>query len=398
MSDHTTAPASVAEVIERIREIQPLLREQAPIGDAERCATPVAMEAIRKTGALRVGVPKRLGGLEGSTQDMLDVSAAIGYADGGAAWVTTLANVCGWLASLFPLQVQEEIWGSDPDTVVTGVLAPTSQAQRVEGGYRVTGKWGYNSGSYQASWAGVGIPIVNDEGQLVNQGLVVIPRSDYEIEDTWHVVGMRGSASNTIVVNDVFVPDHRVMLMSDAIPGNYLNEKLAEEPAHRTAFVPVLALVLIGTQLGLARAAFDYVIERTHTKPISYSFFERAADSTGVQIELARIAQTIDMAELLARRAAGSIDDAAAAGTYPDVQERARTRADTGTVAELVLDAINRLISLHGAGTFAEASPLQRIWRDANTAARHAVVNPLISLETYGKTLVGATNHVTPLI
>lgn len=399
MPDTATVPASVAEVIERITEIQPLLRSNAAEGDRQRRVPDESVDALRAAGAFRIGTPKRYGGLEGSTQDMLDVAAATAYADGGTGWVVALANVCGWMAGLMSHRLQDEIWGDDPDALVTGVIAPTAQAVRVDGGYRVTGRWYYNSGSYQSTWVGVGIPIPNDAGEIVNHGLGFFPRSDYEIEDTWFATGMRATASNCIVVDDVVVPDHRVMMVPSAIAGRYPNEHLGDEPVHRAAFVPVLALVLIGAQLGLGRAAYDYVVEQARQKAIAYSFFATQAESTAVQLEIARVAQLLDTAELHARRAASDIDDAAAAGAYPDYLTRARVRADTALVAEKVLEAIDRLMSVHGAGAFAETNPLQRIWRDANTAARHGVVNPLISYEVYGKAIFGDQRPVvSPLV
>lgn len=398
MTNTTTAPATVAEAISNIETIHPLLRANSAQGEEDRRVPEESIAALRDAGAFRVGTPKRYGGFGGSLQDMLDVSAAVGYADGGAAWVTTLGNVCGWLTGLTSRELQDEVWGEDPDAFVTGVLAPTAQAVRVEGGYRVTGRWYYNSGSYQSTWAIAGFPVPNEAGEVVDQGLAFFPRSDYDIEDTWFVAGMRSSASNCIVVEDKFVPEHRVMSVPPAIGGTYINTDPSDGPVNQMAFVPVLALVLIGTQLGLGRAAFDYVVEKATKKPISYSFFATQAESTAVQLELAKIAQLLDTAELHARRAAADVDGHAEAGTYPDYLTRARVRADTALVAESITRAIDMLISVHGAGSFAEVNPLQRIWRDANTAARHAVINPLVSYEVYGKAIVGDERPVSPIV
>lgn len=393
------AAASVAEVVERIEKIQPLLRDNAAEGERLRRVPDESVDALRAAGAFRIGIPRRYGGLEGNAQDMLDVAAAAAYGDGSAGWVVALTNVCSWLAGLMSRQMQDDIWLDDPDALVTGVLAPTARAARVEGGYRVTGTWYYNSGSYQASWVGLGIPIPDGTGDTVDHGLAFFPRSDFEIEDTWFVTGMRASASNGISVEDAFVPDHRVMSVPSAIEGVYPTGDVAEEPTHRTAFVPMLALVLIGAQLGLGRAAFDYVVEKASEKAIAYSFFATQAASTAVQLEIAKVAQLLDTAELHARRAAADIDDAAVSGEYPAYLTRARVRADTALVAESVVEAIDRLISVHGAGSFAESNPLQRIWRDANTAARHGVVNPLISYEVYGKAIFGDERPVvSPLV
>jgi alkylation response protein AidB-like acyl-CoA dehydrogenase len=394
-----TAPGSVAEVIDRIAGIQPVLRAGSEAGDRLRRLPDESVEALLDVGAFRLGTPRRYGGLEGTTRDMLDVAAATAYADGSAGWVVALANVCGWLAGLMPRRLQDEIWGEDPDALVTGVIAPTSQAVRVDGGYRVTGRWSYNSGSHHASWMGVGIPIPNEAGGIVDHGLGFLPRADCAIEDTWFTTGMRATASNAIVVEDAFVPDHRVMMVPSAIAGRYLNEHLDDEPTHRAAFVPVLALVLIGAQLGLGRAAYDHVVDKASEKAIAYSYFATQAESTAVQLEIAKIAQLLDTAQLHAHRAASDIDRAAAIAEYPDHLTRARVRADTALVAEKVLEAIDRLMSIHGAGSFAEANPLQRIWRDANTAARHGVVNPLIAYEVYGKAIFGDERPVvSPLV
>lgn len=393
------APTTIAEVVERIKALQPLLREHAAEGEAQRRVPDVVVDALRDAGAFRVSIPKRFGGFEGSMQDMLDVSSAAAYGDGGAAWYVALGNVCAWAASLGTRQLQDDIWGENPDAFVTGVLTPSSTATRVEGGYRVTGSWGYNSGSPLSDWALLGFPIPDEAGEIVSQGLAYIPRSDYEVQDTWFVAGMKASASNTIVATDVFVPDHRVFDVPPAILGQYANENAANEPAHRAALVPVLALVLIGPQLGLGRAAFDYVLERAGRKPVMYSSYERQADSVAVQMQLARAAQALDTAELHARRAASDIDTAALEGTYPDEVVRARVRADTALIAETITRTIDSLISIHGAASFADVSPLQRMWRDSNVAARHAVVSANVPFEVYGKTLLGIPpQSVTPLV
>ena len=395
----STKPAStVGDVIERVRALQEMLRANAADGETHRRVPDDSFKALQEAGVFRVGTPKRFGGFEGTVQDMLDVSAAVAYADGGAGWVTTLANVGGWLTSLFPRRTQDEIFGADSDAIITGIISAPFQVTRVEGGYRLTGRAPYNSGSWWSTWGGVGVPLPNESGDIVGQGLALFPSSEFTIEDTWHTAGMRSSASNTMVLEDVFVPDHRILSIPEALEGAYPNEFLDEEPTHRAAFVPVLALVLIGPQLGLGRAALDYVVERTQHKGIAYSFFERQSDSTAVQLQVAKAAMLLDTAELHARRAASTIDDAAAAGKQLNLITRARVRADTAWIAEAVLKAIDILLHVHGAGSFAEVNPLQRIWRDANTGGRHGVVSPAVSYEVYGKALVGNETPVSPLV
>ena len=104
------------------------------------------------------------------------------------------------------------MWGKDPDALVCGVLAPTAETRKADGGHRVSGRWYYNSGSWHASWAVLGIPITDEKGETVDQGLALIPRSDLEYEETWFVAGMKSTGSNCMIAKDVFVPDHRIDL------------------------------------------------------------------------------------------------------------------------------------------------------------------------------------------
>ncbi|MET7542998.1 acyl-CoA dehydrogenase family protein [Streptomyces sp. NPDC005507] len=385
------------ELVARALELQPLLREHAAGIEAGRRVPEPVITAIAEAGLFKLATPRRYGGHQSSARTMVDVSAALAEGDGSTAWVVTLVNVCNWLTSLFPLKAQDDVFGAAPDARVTGVLSPTSSTVKVDGGWRVTGRWYYNSGSWLSDWAVLGVPLTDDSGTVVDQGLVLAPRSDLELEDTWFVAGMKGTASNCLIAEDIFVPEHRVLSVPAAIEGDYPADH-ADEPLARSAFVPVLALVLAGPQLGLGRAALDYVVERVGRKPISYSFYETQAESVAVQMQIAEAALRLDTATLHVHRAAADIDDAARQGTYPDFTRRARVRADTGWAIQNVLEAINTLVSVHGAGSFAEVNPLQRIWRDANTAGRHAVAAPTVAFEVYGKALVGSDERITPLV
>jgi alkylation response protein AidB-like acyl-CoA dehydrogenase len=391
------APSAV-ELVTRVKELTPLLKENAAQGEQDRRVVEESIQALTDAGLFKVAVPRRYGGYETSVRTMLDVSAAAGEADGGTAWVLTLTNVCAWMTSLFPERAQDDVFGADPDAKVSGVLAPTAESRKVDGGWRVSGKWFYNSGSWHATWAVLGIPITDEQGEVVNQGLALIPRADMDLEDTWFVAGMRSSGSNCLVAEDVFVPEHRVMLVPPAIGGEYPTEHAGTEPFYRSAFVPILALVLVGPQLGMGRAALEYVVSKAAKKPISYTFMTAQADSVAFQLQIAEAARLIDTAHLHAYRAAADIDEAAARGVYPDFPTRARVRSDTGYVAETITRAIDILLSAHGAASFADFSPLQRIWRDSATAARHAVVSPAVSYEVYGKALLGVEERITPLV
>jgi len=329
---------------------------------------------------------------------MLDISSAIAEADGGAAWVVNLTNICSWLVSLYPLKAQDEVFGADPDACISGVLNPTATAKKVDGGFRISGSWHYNSGGWHAQWAVLGMPIVDDKSEMIDQGLAIIPMADLQREDTWFVAGMKSTGSICLKAKDVFIPDHRILSMPRAIEGGYPTEMKSQEAFYRSAFIPILAIILVGPILGLGRAALDFVRQKAASRTIAYTFFEKQSSSVAFQLQLAEAALMIDTAHFHAYRAANDIDDAAARGVYPDMLIRTRVRADTGYVVEKITQAIDKLMFAHGSAGFAESSPLQRIWRDAAVASRHAVVLPPIGYEVYGKALLGVENNVTPLV
>ncbi|GAA1369461.1 acyl-CoA dehydrogenase family protein [Streptomyces beijiangensis] len=393
-----TTVASAAALKESATALLPLLRENAARTENDRRVAEENIKALTDAGLFRLTVPRRFGGHEADLRTFLEVSSELARGCGSTSWVTTLVNVCNWMVGLYPDQAQQEVWGEDPDARVCGVLAPSATSRAVDGGLVVTGRWGFASGSLHSQWATLGVPVVDASGRQTDQGAALIPMSDLTIEDTWYVAGMRGTGSNTLVADEVFVPAHRILSVTQSVQGAYPTEH-KDETLYRSALVPVLALVLAGPQVGLAQGGMDLVsASLAKGKGISYTFYERAADAPSTQIQLAEAAQLIDTARLHLMRAADDIDSWAARGEYMPFETRARVRMDTGYIARRSREALDLLLSIQGAGSFAEANPLQRIWRDQETGSRHAVINPAIASELYGRALLGIEEQVTPLI
>jgi 3-hydroxy-9,10-secoandrosta-1,3,5(10)-triene-9,17-dione monooxygenase len=386
-----------ADVLDRVRALKPLLQKNAASSEAERRVSEETITALKEAGVFRLAVPRRYGGLETDLRTMLDVSAAIAEADGGPSWVTTLSNINAWATGLASTKTQDDVWAGGPDTILAGVVAPSGKARKVSGGYQVSGSWAYSSASLHADWTAGGVHLVDDNDQILDQAMVNIPKSDFRIEDTWYVAGMRSSGSNTIVAEDVFVPEHRYTSMLPMITGQYLADH-PDAPLYRSALAPMLVMVLVGPQLGLGRAALDLVIRKGATKSLAYTVFEQNRDSVAFQLLVAEAAMKVETAHLHAYRAAEDIMGYAEAGEFPDLPARARIRGDAAIALRNITEAINTLLNANGAGSFAEVNVLQRIWRDSNVAARHAVILPQVSMETYGKALLGLDQHITAIL
>ena len=217
--DHLSGASLRKVLVERARALAPLLESNALATETGRRVVEANIEAIRAAGLFKIMVPRRHGGLETDFRTQLEVTRELGKACGSTAWVTTLMNTCAFFGGLASAQAQEDIWGQNPDARVAGVFAPLAATKRVEGGLMATGKWPWASGCLHADWAVVGLPVVDAAGETIDQGMAFIPMSECTIEDTWHVAGMKGTGSNTIVAKDVFIPDHRIMSIGALLQG-----------------------------------------------------------------------------------------------------------------------------------------------------------------------------------
>jgi 3-hydroxy-9,10-secoandrosta-1,3,5(10)-triene-9,17-dione monooxygenase len=394
----TTSDApSRAALIERAAGIRSTLEGNAEQTDALRRLPPGNVDALLATGLCRLMVPQRFGGFQTDIRTYIEVMAEIGRGCGSTAWVASLVNVCAWLAALFPERAQRDVWGANPEAWVAGSLAPLGVATPVDGGWRVTGKWPWASGSLHAQWAACGIHMKDANGEMANLGLSLMPMREVRVEDTWFMAGMKGTGSNTIVATDVFVPEHRFLPYPQAFGGVYRTEH-TDETVYRVAFVPVTVLILAGAQLGVARAALELVKQWAPKRGITHTTFTSQSESAGFQILLADAAMKVDTAFLHAYRAADDLDRAAMAGELMNLEQRARVRMDTALVAKHCREAVELLVQAHGTSSLADWNRMQRLWRDVHVASHHAITEWQVNLEVYGKALLGIEPNITHLI
>jgi alkylation response protein AidB-like acyl-CoA dehydrogenase len=392
--DQDTRPVR-NELVGKAVALQPLLRRHAVSGDTDRRQPDEIITGLTQAGLFRLLTPSRFGGFETDVRTVLEVTEALGEADGSVAWLVSIASVGAWMAGRISSRAQTDIFGADPDARLAGGSEP-SPARRVDGGLRVTGRWPYASGSHHATWASLGATLNDDAGQPVDTVLCVAPVCEVRLEDTWRTVGMRGTASNTWVAEDLFVPEHRYISIGAVAEGTSSPD--TDEPMYRLPFVPLATLTLLGPLLGLGRAALALTVENAPAKALHHTVFARQSDSVGVQVQIAEAALMLEAARLHAHHSADELDAAVARGAQTDYATRARLRAMSGYVAQQVLAAINILVNVHGAASFAESSRMQQYWRDANTAARHAAFNAVVGYEVFGKSLLGVQERISPLV
>lgn len=387
----------------RATALRELLERHRVAGDEQRRLTDEVMAGLAGAGLSRMWVPRRFGGWECDLRTMVDTTIEVTKGDPSAGWVHWILGCGDWLVGLFPEACQKEVYATGPDTRVCSVFAPSATAHRVAGGWTVGGRWSPASGCAHAQWAMLGFPrpdaAENEHPDGGNLGFALIPMSELRVEDTWFTTGMRGTGSNTLSGERLFVPDHRVLSVMPAVRGDLAcQDGEAAGPRYRSAFLPTLVTHMMGPYIGMARAALELVAKDASTRGISFTAYGRRSDSTAFQLAVAEASARVDAATALAHSAADSIDAQAAAGTYPDVVARARVRLHFGHVVAQCCEAVDLLVSAHGASAFAEPNPLGGIVRDIQTASRHAFASPVVNKEVFGRALLGVEENITEFI
>ncbi|HKS49824.1 MAG TPA: acyl-CoA dehydrogenase family protein [Amycolatopsis sp.] len=393
---HVGLDADALRLVNAAEALVPALAEHAEDVDRGGHVPVEVFKQVVGAGLLRVCVPKRFGGEQQKLQTLLAISEALGRGCGSTAWVAQNISATAVLVGMFCEQAQRDVWETNPDIGVCASQSPPSAVARVDGGYRISGQWGYLSGVEQAGWALLTMPIGGDPA-APEIAFALAPVTAGTVVQTWNVVGMRGTASNTLVLEDYVVPDHRILSVTKAMTGTYATE-YPNETLYRTPLAPSLVLGLLGTPIGVAQGALEHVLKFAHKRGIAYSTFPSQSASTGFQIQVAEAALKIDTARLFAAQLARELDDAATRGVLLEYVDHTRIRAAVGFACQQLREAVQILVNAHGTATFAEVNPLQRMWRDVNTGTRHGMLTPMLGYELYGKSLSGNKETVATLV
>jgi 3-hydroxy-9,10-secoandrosta-1,3,5(10)-triene-9,17-dione monooxygenase len=377
------------EAMRRARALVPFLREQAPKNEALRRLTPEVMEALHSNGLLRYFQPKAWGGMELPFVAYFDIPEALGRGDAATGWV--VANLAAHHRSLawcHP-KVQEEIWGANPDMgIASGIAYHQGRAVAVEGGLEVSGEWNFSSGTDHSQWSQLAF-IVREGDKPVDYVFCMIPRTDYEVVDDWHTLGMRATSSKTIRCKDVFVPAHRVVSMYIAKPGHtWPGAEVHRNPMYR---IPISALGgngLGGCLIGNARAALETTIDWVKSRSTNYTG-AKMRDFQTVQLRIANAAAKIDAGALLIRNDVLEAQRIYDEGGTLDMETRLRYKRNSAMGVRLAVEAVDSLQEMAGGMGIYDKSPLQRMFRDMRAGAGHFSFSVDAQLPPWGLVALG---------
>jgi 3-hydroxy-9,10-secoandrosta-1,3,5(10)-triene-9,17-dione monooxygenase len=382
-------PPDFAELLARAEALVPVLRERAGRTEELRRLPDETLDDLHRTGLFRILQPKRVGGSELPFRSIVELVAVIGRGCGSTAWV--LANLAAhhWLLGMWSPEAQDEIWGQSPDNLIgSALIFPRGRARPVDGGYRLTGRWPFSSGVDASSWNLIGA-IVNDvETGVSEPRIFLLPASDYTIIDTWHVIGLAGTGSKDVAVEDVFVPAYRSLSVSQITGGPNPGSRVNPSVLYQLPAISLFAFCIAGVSLGIAQGAFEYFAETTRTRT-SYYTGRNLADFVTLQVHLAEAAVIADSAQALMLTDCEEATRLVTAGTVPSLVQRARYRRDGAYAATLCTRAVDVLFHAAGGGAIYARNPLQRAFRDVHAANAHYVLNWDINGAMYGRVALG---------
>jgi len=383
------------EMVGRARELKPLLEKHAAYGDAHGTLHPDVFAALGDAGFWAMAAPRRWGGLGTSARCMSLVGHELAKADPSVGWVYTVLHGTTWVASLGPDGLQEAIFGSGDDhPVICGIANPPGTMVAVDGGFIVNGRWPYASGSHHASWAQLGVAGDLPDGTHAH-GFAYLRREQYEIERTWHMMGMKGTGSDTIVAKDVFIPTEQFFNVSlTGIGGHEPGKRHVGEPSDYWPFMPFLRATAHAVVAGASAEILDRVMEASKRRPIVYTTYTKQADAVLAQAEIGKAAARISAATTLTLKHCDQIDRAGLEKRRLTDDERALAKGEGSLAVDLLSQGIDQLMFLAGSSAFADANALQRLYRDSLFAMRHTANLPYVGYEILGKSLLGIEPNI----
>lgn len=358
------------------------LHELGPQGRAGRQVTTEAMDLLKESGFMRSVLPEKWGGLESTPQEFFAAHIAIAEQDMSTAWVGGVVAVHAFQLAIMSHQAQEDVYSAGPDTLISSSYNPVGgKVEICDGGFMLSGRWGWSSGSEHCSWVLLGA-IVPGEGYRT----FLVPRTDYEIEDTWFVYGLQATGSNDIVIDTpVFVPDHRTHKQLDGFA--CLNDQ--ENPMYSIPWAQMFTRVVSTPGIGAVKHAINLF---TGNASGSSTDPTKLTGDPDITRRVAESINDVDEVETILFRNFDSMLAAVQAGQEISLDDRARYRYQAGIVIEKMIGAIDRLFDVAGGRSVFDGAAIQDIWRDIHISRSHVANNPTSFARNLGGMALGAEN------
>jgi len=373
-------------MLDRARALVPRLADRAPAAAAARRLPAETIAEYHATGILRILQPRRFGGRQGRFSLFSRIVEELTYGCASSAWVYAVLAEHQWIIAQYPEEAQVDVWGDDPEAVASSSLAPRAAAKRVAEGWRLSGRYPFSSGCDYAQWATLGA-FLGEMGDPRHIAYLLAPLAEVEIVDDWQVLGLAGTGSKSLVLHDVFIPEHRCVMVSDLFagtpPGALVHPEYPVLRAPRGFLVsyslPPVAIALGRRALDIACTTLSGRVSRGVTK---------LAESEVVQVAIGEAAAAIDVATMLLHTGRESSTAAVSSGRKITDAEALRARRDMVYAQHQVSWALDRLCELNGARWVYDSDQLGAIRRDVMTILTHHAASRQAAMAPYGRMLL----------
>lgn len=359
--------------------------EHAADGRKNRQISKEAMDAIAKTGYFRAFLPEQYGGHEFTPQEFFKASVDIAERDMGTAWIAGIIAVHAYQIALMDPKAAKDVYGDSPDTMISSSYNPAgAKVETVEGGFKLSGRWGWSSGSGHCSWVLVG-GLIFDQGQEnIHYRTFLVPRADYEIDDTWHAMGLQGTGSNDIVIDEpVFVPEYRTHHQMDG----FMCKHTQTSPMYNIPWAQMFVRVVCTPAIGAAKHALKLFIENATSSSTDPT---RLAGDPDVTRRIAEASNLIDETEAIMYRNFDNMMAAVNAGEEIPMLDRIKYRYQASLVIERMMEAVDLLFNVAGGRSVFDGSPIQDIWHDVHIGRAHVANSPIGFARNLGAVQLGA--------
>jgi 3-hydroxy-9,10-secoandrosta-1,3,5(10)-triene-9,17-dione monooxygenase len=390
----TAAPsaddAAYEAMLARAKALLPQLRERAPRTEELRRLPPETERDLHEAGLFRIVQPKRVGGSEFDYVALVDLADVIAQADASVAW--NLVNLAShdWMLGMFAPKAQDLVWSKDPNALIaSSFVFPAGRARKVDGGYRLGGRWPFSSGVDPSEWNMLaGIVASDDEADGIEYRIFLLHKNDYKVHDVWNASGLRGTGSNDVEVKDVFVPDAMTLAVADLAGGPTPGSVANPNALYALPVFSLFPYVLSGVALGNAQACLDDYVDIARHRASTYNR-AKLGDLQSTQIKVAEASAKIDAARLIMRTTCIEAMADARRGHIPEMSAKTKSRRDGAYSVNLCTEAVSLLFAASGARGLATSGALQRQFRDAHAVNSHIAFSFDAAGTNYGRVALG---------
>lgn len=379
------------DLIAKATALQPVLRERAAQAAATGQVSKETVQAFQEAGFFKILQPAKWGGYEMDPQVFYAVQREVAKACTSSGWIMGVIAVHNWQLGLFDDKAAQDVWGKNPATLISSSYAPVGKIEKVDGGYKVSGRWGFSSGSAHCEWVFLGgvVPEPNDPFNMANYRTFLIPRADYKVVDNWDVVGLKGTGSNDVVVDGAFVPEYRTQKLIDGFncnsPGNAVNTA----PVFRLPFGQVFVRSVCTASLGALEGALEAFIETAKTRMVGPSMMK---DDPFARKIASEVKSAINEMATVMNNNFDQMMDCARAGKPIPVEARVLYRYDSAVVADRCAALCGQMLKASGSkGIFRGNGVLER-YLDILASQAHVANNVPLYSGNLGGVMFGADN------